>query len=73
MGRLTIEKFYHPKGIHRRGQPVGESRPMGLQTHGRHDPKKKEEEKVGDKEKKCCKFSVKNQIRREKKRSWKRR
>jgi hypothetical protein len=38
---------------------------VGLQTHGWRDPKKKEEEKVGEKEKKCRKFSVKNRRRRE--------
>jgi hypothetical protein len=42
--------------------------PVGERTHGWRDPEKKEEEKVGEKEK-CCRFLVKN----EKKRRWERR
>jgi hypothetical protein len=38
---------------------------VSLQTHSRHDLEKKEEEKVGEKEKKCYNFLVKNQRRRE--------
>jgi hypothetical protein len=46
--------------IHQRGLPAGERRLVGLQTHNQHDLEKKEEEKVGEKEKKCFKFSVNN-------------
>ena len=33
----------------------------GERIHGRRDLEKKEEEKVGEKKKTCCKFLVKNQ------------